>query len=187
MINNKSISKGQLLKIIDEIQKRPHDRVRILGDIGITTIGMGLGAAGAATAAAAVGATTVPALTTAASWVGLSLVASTPVGWLAGAAIGGGALAYGVSRLIRNGGVSEGRKRELSTMYQERLREIKHKELYEQIGLVERNQFIEALRELVDKDAITTKKAFALIDNVENGRIKISEAYSLISAVLREN
>lgn len=187
MIGCKSISKKQLLNIIDEIQRKPNDRVRILGDIGITGIGIGLGAAGAATTAAVVGATTIPAITTAASWIGLTLVASTPVGWLVGVALGGGALAYGVSRIIRSGGVSEGRKRELSAIYQERLREIKHKEQCEQIGVVERNQFIEALRELIDKDAITTKKAFALIDNVEKGRMQISEAYSLINDILREN
>lgn len=186
MSSDTKISKRQLLKAIDDLQKNPNDRVRILGDIGITGIGIGLGLAGAGTVAAVAGVTTIPALTTAASWIGITAVASTPVGWLAGAAIGGGALAYGVSRLIRGGGISEGRKQELSIVYRERLREIQYKEQCEQIGVVERNQFIEALRELIDKDAITPQKAFTLIENVENGRIKVSEAYSLVSAILRE-
>ena len=187
MSGDKSISKRQLLKAIDELQRKPNDRGRILGDIGITGIGVGLGAAAAGTVAAVAGATAIPALTTAASWVGITAVATTPIGWLAGVAIGGGALAYGVSRLIRGGGISEGRKRELSTLYKERLREIKQKEQRDQIGVIERNQLIEALRELIDKDAITPQKAFALIDNVENGRMKISEAYTLVVNVLKNS
>ena len=185
MSSANSVSKEQLLKVIDEIQNKPNDRVRILGDIGITSVGVGLGAVGAATVAGIAGATAIPALTTAASWIGITAVAATPVGWVVGAAIGGGAVAYGVSRLIHGGGISEGRKRELKTLYQERLREIKRKEYFDQVGAEERTQFIASLRELVDKDAITPKKAFALIDNVENGRMPISEAYSLIDAVLR--
>ena len=185
MSSDKSISKKQLLKAIDELHKKPNDRVRILGDIGVTGIGIGLGAAAAGTVAAVAGATAIPALTTAASWIGITAVATTPIGWLAGVAIGGGALAYGVSRLIYGGGISEGRKKELSTLYKERLREIKQKEQCDKIGVIERNQFIEALRELIDKDAITPPKAFALIDNVENGRMEISEAYTLVSDILR--
>ena len=186
MSSDGKISKKQLIKAIDDLQKKPSDRIRILGDIGVTGVGIGLGFAGAGTVAAIAGATTIPALTTAASWIGVSAVAATPIGWLAGAAIGGGALAYGVSRLIHSGGISEGRKKELRTIYNERLREIKHKELYEQIGTGERNQFIASLRELIDKDAITTQKAFALIDNIENGRMQISEAYSLVVNILNE-
>ncbi len=185
MSSANSVSKEQLLRVIDELQNTPNDRVRILGDIGITSVGVGLGAAGAATVAAVAGVTTYPVFTAAFSLIGTSVVAATPVGWIVGAAIGGGALAYGVSRLVHGGGISEGRKKELKTIYQERLREIKRKEYFDQVGAEERTQFIASLRELVDKDAITPKKAFALIDNVENGRMPISEAYSLIDAVLR--
>ena len=185
MGNPKTVTKKQLLKVIDELQNSPNDRARILGDIGITTVGVGLGAAGAATIATVAGATAIPALTTAASWIGITAVAATPLGWVVGAAIGGGALAYGVSRLIYGGGISEGRRKELRALYQERLREIKRKEQINQIGAPERTQFIAALRELVDKDALTPQRAFALIDNVENGRMAVSEAYSLIDAVLQ--
>ncbi len=181
----KSITKKQLLTVIDELQRKPNDRSRILGDIGITGVGIGLGVAAAGTVAGIAGATAIPALTTAASWVGITAVAATPIGWVVGAAIGGGALVYGVSRLIHGGGISEGRKRELQAFYQERLRELKHKEQFEQVGVPERTEFIAALRELVDKDALRPQKAFALIDNVENGRMAVSEAYSLIEATLR--
>ena len=185
MSRDKTVSKKQLLKVIDELQKNPNDRVRILGDFGITGVGIGLGAAAAGTIAAMAGATTIPALTTAASWIGITAVAATPVGWIAGAAVAGGAIAYGTSRLIRGGGIAEGRKKELLQIYQDRLSEMRRKEQSEQICSADRTVFIFALRELIDKDAITPQKAFALIDNVESGRMALSDAYSLVSAVLQ--
>ena len=71
------ISKKQLLKVIDELERAPHDRVRILGEVGISTLGIGLGAAAAGTVASIAGATSIPVLTAAAGWVGVTAVAAT--------------------------------------------------------------------------------------------------------------
>ena len=70
-------AKAQLLKMIDKLERNPDDRVRILGDAGITIVGAGLGAAAAGTLASAVGATSIFGLTTAASWLGVSVVAAS--------------------------------------------------------------------------------------------------------------
>jgi hypothetical protein len=178
------VTKTQLLKVIDELQTNPNDRMRILGDLGISVVGAGLGTAAAGTIAAIVGTTSIPALTTAASWIGISALAATPIGWTLGIAAAGGALAYGISRLIRNGGLSEGRKSELLQAYQDRLREIQFKERAASISPSDRNQFITSLRELIEKDAIPPKKAFQLIEAVERGAMPISQAYKLVSAIL---
>lgn len=184
------ISKKQLLAVIDELQRKPDDRVRLLGDLGITTLGGTLGVAAAGTMAALTGATTIPVITTAASWVGVTAVAATPVGWLIGAGAVGGAVAYGVSRLIHNGGLSEGRRAELLIHYQERLQAIKRKEAQiqngQQVSVTDKNQFIVALREIVAKNAITPTRALDLIQNVENGRISLSDAYQSVTGILRE-
>ena len=185
MSSDKKVTKKQLLKVIDELQKSPDDRVRILGDLGISAVGVGLGAAAAGTMATIAGVSSIPVLTTAASWLGVSAVAATPIGWILGIAAAGGALAYAISRLIRDGGMSEGRKKELLYVYQERLREILCRESAEQVTCNDRNQFISSLRELIEKEAIAPKKAFQLIEAVERGTIPISEAYSLITAILR--
>lgn len=185
MIHKKEVTKNQLLKIIDELQENPEDRVRILGDAGITVVGLGLGAAAAGTVATIAGATAIPVVTTAASWLGVTAIAATPVGWVIGAALAGGALAYGVSRLVRSGGMSEGRKRELLHVYQERLREVQRQEQAQQVTAPDRNQFIKSLREVIEKDVISPKQAFQLIDAVEHGAMPLSQAYSLIADHLR--
>jgi len=187
---SQTISKKQLLNVIDELQQKPGDRVRLLGDLGITTLGGTLGVAAAGTVAALAGATAIPAVTTAASWIGITVVAATPVGWLIGGAAAGGAIAYGVSRLIHNGGLSEGRRAELLVHYQERLQAIRRKETRtengEQVSVGDKNQFIGALREIVAKNAIPPVRALDLIQNVENGRISLSDAYRAVTGILRE-
>lgn len=184
MGQHKEVTKKQLLKVIDDLEAAPSDRVRILGDVGITSVGIGLGAAAAGTVATIAGATAIPVVTTAASWLGVTAVAATPVGWVVGAALAGGTLAYGVSRLIRDGGLSEGRKRELLQVYKERLQEMQRLEQLREVTGPDRNRFITSLREVIEKDAISPKKAFQLIDAVERGAMPLSQAYALVARLL---
>ncbi|WP_310383959.1 hypothetical protein [Roseateles sp.] len=184
MGKHKEISKKQLLKVIDDLEASPSDRVRILGDVGITSVGIGLGAAAAGTVATIAGATAYPVITAAFSWLGPTFVAATPVGWIVGAALAGGALAYGASRLIRNGGLSEGRKRELLQVYRERLQEMQRHELAQDVTAPDRNRFITSLREVVEKGAVSPQKAFQLIEAVERGAMPLSQAYSLVAGLL---
>ena len=187
MSGTQQATKKQLLKVIDDLEASPSDRVRILGDVGITSVGIGLGAATAGTVATIAGATAIPVVTTAASWLGVTAVAATPVGWVVGAALAGGALAYGVSRLIRDGSLSEGRKRELLQGYRERLQEMQRREQVQEITALDRNRFITSLREVIDKDAISPQRAFQLIDAVERGAMPLSQAYSLVAGLLERD
>lgn len=60
-------------------------------------IGAAAGAAAASTIAGAVGLTSITGLTTAASWIGVTVVAATPVGLVVGSAVGLGAVGAGVA------------------------------------------------------------------------------------------
>ena len=179
-------TKEQLVRMIDELEKNPDDKGRILGDIGITVLGVVSGAAAAGTLASVVGATSVWGLTSAASWLGLTAVSATPVGWIIGTAVAGGALAYSVSRMIHGGGLSEGRKLELLQKYREEANFIDVKERSGSISDKDRTAFIISLRELIDKDAISPEKAIKLIEQVEHGRIPISQAIELVQAIVRD-
>jgi hypothetical protein len=181
------ITKKQLLKTIGDLQKNPNDRLRILGDVGIVATGMGMGTLAAGTLAGMAGATSIPAATAAASVFGITVATATPVGWIVGAALIGSASFYGISRLMRNGALSEGKKQELLRAYQDRLREIEAKERTDSITPNDRNQFIVSLRELIEKNVLSPEKAFRLIKAVEDGRIPVSQAYNLVSAILQDN
>lgn len=186
MTKQTKITKEQLLKLIDDLKRKPEDKVRILGDIGITVFGAFLGAAGSGTLAAAAGATSIFGVGTVASWVGLTVVAATPVGWVLGGAAAAGTAAYAVSRLIRNGGMSEGKKAELLTRYREEVRAMTAKEEAGSITDADKTRFIFELRDLVAKDVIPPEVAFRFIDQVERGTLPISQAFALIRDLLSE-
>ena len=187
MFTNSKVTKEQLLKMIDDLEKNPDDKVRILGDTGITLVGVGLGAAAAGTLASAAGATSIFGLTTAASWFGVAAVVATPVGWIIGTAAVAGAAAYGVSRLIHGGGLAEGRKLELLQQFREKSESLEAKEKAGSITEIDKTAFIISTRELIDKDVISPEDAAELINHVEQGRIPISQAYEMIQNLLKEN
>lgn len=180
------LTKAQLVQLIDDLERRPDDKGRILGDVGITVVGAGLGAAAVGTIAATVGATSIFGVTSVASWLGMTVVAATPVGWVLGGAAAAGAAAYTVSRLIRNGGMSEGKKTELLNRYREESRDIAAKEAVGDIADADGTRFIIALRDLISKDVVPPDVAFRFIEQVESGRLPISQAFALISDLLSE-
>lgn len=184
--STKKITKKQLIKVIDDLKKRPNDRIRILGDVGISVVGAGLGAAAASTVAGALGITSIAGVTTVASWVGVTAVSATPIGWVIGAAAVGAGAAYGVSRIIHGGGLSEGRKSELLQQYKQEIRNMEAKENAESITQEDKDSFIFSLKELIAKDAIKPDEAKALIEYVENGIIPISEAFKTVYNLLDE-
>lgn len=186
MADECKVTKQQLIKMIDELESRPNDKVRILGDAGVSLVGAGLGAAAAGTLASAAGATSIAGVTTVAGWLGITAVAATPVGWIIGAAAAGGAVAYGISRLIHGGGLSEGRKKELLLKYREDTKAIEAKEHAGSITDQDKTRFIVSIRELIEKNAVAPEKAKDLIELVENGRIPISKAFILIQGLLTE-
>ena len=98
----------------------------------------------------------------AAGWVGVTAVAATPLGWALGAAAADGVLAYGVSRWIRGGAMSEGRKQELLLVYQERLAEMEAKERMGAVTLLDKSGCISSLREVIEKDVLSADKALRL-------------------------
>ena len=87
--------KKNLLNALSELENNPTDKLRILGQLGITA----LGAVAAGSVAAVAGVSTaIPVVT---ALTGYVLIGATPVGWIAGAAMGGAAVAYGFSKSIQ--------------------------------------------------------------------------------------
>jgi hypothetical protein len=186
-MTNSKLTKEQLLKIITKLEKKSEDKIRILGDTGITVLGTGLGAVAAGAVATATGATSLYGITTAASWFGITAVASTPVGWIIGSAVLGGTLAYSVSRIIHNGGVAEGRKLEILQKYREASNEMEKKEISENITEEEKASFELAINVLIDHEVISSEDAFELIKHVESGSIPLSYAFSIIKDLLADD
>lgn len=173
-------TKEQLLKTIDNLKNNPNDRVRILGDGGITILGASLGGVGSGTVAAALGGKAAIGL------FGWTLAAATPIGWIIGGVVVGSAAAYGISRLIRGGAISEGRKKELLQQFTEQLKDIKAKESANKITDTDKTHFTLSLRELIDKDILPPEDAAKMISQVEQGLVPLSDALLLVQSLFQE-
>jgi len=187
-MTSRRITKKQLLRAIDELERHPRDRARILGDIGITATGAVLGWAASASAASMAGATAVTGLAAKiASAFGLTVVIATPASWVIGSTIAGGALAYGLSRLVRGGGIAEGRKRELLHSYRQQLSEALARERAGTISNADRTRFYVSLRDAIRYDLISPETATEVISRVESGHLPISRAIALLTDLIKSD
>ncbi|MEH2401073.1 hypothetical protein [Nostoc sp.] len=182
MSDTQNMTKEQLLKTIEKLENNPNDRVGTLADVGITV----LGAAGAGAAAAVLGTTTasIPILT---AITGIGMVVAAPVALVAGAAVAGEAAVYGVSRLIKDGGFNEGKRKQLLNEYQERLKEIKAKERQSGLDEKDKTKFHLFLKEPLQHNLINPDDAHQLMQAVENGHISLSEAYKLVGKIFSDH
>jgi hypothetical protein len=171
MSENKTPTKEQILKSIEQLKKNPHDKLGILADIGIGVVG----AAGAGAAVAAFGG--VPVL------FGLWVVAP-PVGLVVGGAALGAAALVGVKRIF-DGNFDEGKKAEILKNLEKQLTDIESEERASNLEDSDKTNFIVSLKEPVRLDLISPKDAQDLIRAVESGQIPIKEAIKMVEDVVK--
>jgi hypothetical protein len=178
-------SKERLIKLIDDLERNPNDKVRLLGEVLV----MPLVATGgpAASVTVIVGIKSVFGLSTAVhlfGWMAALSITGPPLTLVLSCASGLGLLAYAITRLIHGGGIAEGRKAELLEKYRDELKAIESKDRALAITDTDRTRFILSLRELIDADAIPQSSAFKMIELVEIGRLPLSQAVSMINDCL---
>jgi hypothetical protein len=171
MSGNKTLTKEQILKAIEQLEKNPHDKLGILADIGIGVVGAG--AAGAAVAA--FGGTSV--------LFGLIAVAP-PVGLVVGGAALGAAALVGAKRIFFDGTFNEGKKAEMIQQLKEQQREVETKERASKLRESDKTKFIVSLKEPVRLNLISPKEAQDLMRAVESGQIPIKEAINMVKAIV---
>lgn len=93
------------------MRRNSQDRIGKVGKILAVTTGAVGGAAGASTVAAGAGVTAIPVLTTVGSWLGVTVLAATPAGWLVGCGIAGGLLMAGCAKIAHRHAKHQQRKK----------------------------------------------------------------------------
>ena len=171
MSANKTPTKEQILKSIEQLEKNPHDKLGILADIGIGVVG----AAGAGAAAAAFGG--------ASFFFGLVAVAP-PVGLVVGGAALGAAALVGVKRMLFDGTFDQGKQAEMLKRLKEQLRDVEAKERGYKLEDSDKTKFIVSLKEPVRLNLISPKDAQDLIRAVESGQMAIKEAIKMVKDVI---
>jgi hypothetical protein len=172
MSANKTPTKEQILKSIEQLEKNPHDKLGILADIGIGVVG----AASAGAAAAAFGGGSI--------LFGLIAVAP-PVGLVVGGAALGAAALVGAKRMLFDGTFNQGKQAEMLKNLKEQLRDVEAKERASKLEDSDKTKFIVSLKEPVRLDLISPKDAQDLIRAVESGQIAIKEAIKMVEDVVK--
>ncbi|MEM7594477.1 MAG: hypothetical protein AAF383_23710 [Cyanobacteria bacterium P01_A01_bin.83] len=172
MLGTRKLTKEQILKAIEDLEKNPHDKLGILADIGIGAVG----AAGAGAAVAAFGGTSM--------LFGLITVAP-PVGLVVGGAALGAAALVGAKKMLFDGTYNEGKRAEILRQLKDRLREVETKERVNNVGDSDKNEFYILLKEPIKLNLLTPEKAQQLISVVESGQISITEAIKLLEDIIK--
>jgi hypothetical protein len=172
MSANKTPTKEQILKAIEQLEKNPHDKLGILAEIGIGVVG----AVGAGAAVAAFGG---------ASFLFGLITVAPPVGLVVGGAALGAAALVGAKRILFDGNFDDGKKAEILKNLKEQLRDVEAKERASNLEDSDKTKFIVSLKEPVRLDLISPKDAQDLIRAVESGQIAIKEAIKMVEDVVK--
>jgi hypothetical protein len=171
---------------LKKIRNSPKDRVGILGEVGIVTIGAVGGAAGASTVAAAAGATTLLGSSTLGGLLGGVFVAATPVGWVIGSILLGGATAYGISRLFKIGNDGDAKKADNIRRLILAIEELE-KKLNQTSDIDEKySKLAEMYILLIDAKLVDEKTVEEILSGITNGDINLDHAFSNCLKLLDE-
>ena len=182
---NKSLNKQDYINALKKLEKSPNDRIGTLGEIGVAATGAVAGGLAAGSLASVFGLTTLFGSSTLASIGAGVFIVSNPVGWVFGTAAAGAAAAYGISRFVKSGGVSDERKKQSIKDIREKITEYEVNanklEPDERIG-----QLAGAFVLILENDFITQDEVTSIIQGVENGQIKIDAAFLIVNSLLEE-
>ncbi len=181
------LSVEEYVSALEQMKSNPDDRLGILGELGVTGLGITTGVAISGTIAGAAGATTLAGSTTLASILGGVFVTTTPVGWVVGSALVCGSLAYAIGKLVRTGGKCDTLKAETIHELERRIEAIKNDAQcspdYEQ----RLTNVITIIQHLVVNECLSQTKGTEILAAVENKSLDVDEAFELLQGLLREH
>ena len=184
MSQKKELSAEEYINALERMKKSSRDRIGILGEIGATGLGGIAGSGVAGVIASTAGAATLLGSSTFASVMGGVFVTTTPVGWVVGSVIVGGAIGYGVSKLVRSGSKSDAVKkmnmREISEKIQKLRNQTKDTNEYDD----KMKKIIEGLQLLIKNQKISQEESTDLLTGIEKGHIPIDSAFDNIQVIL---
>ena len=157
------------------------DPVRTASTAVATVGGAAVGAAAAPMVAGAVGATSIPVITTAASWLGVTVVAATPIGWILGCAAVVGALGFGAAKLAADGGETEGERYAHDRQMTEMRETAKRQSRRESLSDCHITKLKSEVRAAVVAERISSNHGNRIEAAVKNGSMSLVEAHALCS------
>lgn len=180
----KKLTVNEYVQALERMKQSPRDRVGILGELGVTGLGISAGIALSGTVAGAVGAATLAGSTTLATVLGGVFITTTPVGWVVGAAVAGGSLAYAVGKFVRSGGKCDMLKHLTILELEHRIRQLHQDAKATLIPNEKMLKVITGIQYLVVNLHITQEKSTELLAAIEKGQINTDDAFDIIQSFI---
>ena len=170
------------------MKQSPEDRIGLLGDIGVTGVGIGAGIGAGSIVAGAAGATTLFGSSTLGSILGGVFVTTTPVGWLIGGAAIAGGTAYGLTKLIKSGVFSNKEKEKNISELSKHIEEIEHSPTTQQAEKLN-DEMIELITNIQKAVQIgySQDKSNKLLKQVFNQKLSVEKANKLFKDYLNSH
>ena len=169
-------TKDEILRAIDKLEKSPNDWGSTATQAGGAVVGAAGGAGSAAGVVGALGVTKIFILTKVAAWVGVTLVAATPPGWVVGLGVAGAAAGIGVARTAANAGRRQRARDQTLSYLRQELQQWEDKERHNAITSEDRTRFVVALREPLKAGLLPPGDAARLMQHVMDGWISVADA-----------
>jgi hypothetical protein len=170
----------QLNEVIAKLKGK--DKVGVAGEALAAVGGGAAGIAAASTLASAAGATTILGSSSLASVLGGTLVATTPVGWVIGAAVVAGAAGYGITKLVRSGSKQDQVREQLVKRLETRLATMNKHEAIES-PLIALNQL---LPNAIERGLISEQQAERMVCLIDSGSLKPEIALQRIKSLIEK-
>lgn len=175
----------EYLSALEKAKNSPKDRVGILGEIGITGLGVGTGVVISGTIAGVAGASTLFGSSTLGSMLGGVFITATPIGWVVGSAAAAGALAYGAVKLYESGVISNYIKEMDIEEYKKIISDLQKKAKSTFDYEVKYKAFMESIQYAVAQGKITRDKANKFISGVQSRQTDIDFAISTLKGMIK--
>ncbi|MFP3978708.1 hypothetical protein [Marinobacter sp. KMM 10035] len=184
MKNNQTLTAEEYIRALEKMKKSPRDRIGVLGELGASGLGGVAGAGLAAAAASTAGAATIFGSSTLGTILGGVFVTTTPIGWVVGSVAVGGAVGYGISKLVSSGGKSDAIKQMNILELQTRIKVLQNQSQHLHKSNEKMKKVIEGIQLLIKNNKISQDESTDLLAGIEKGNMTIDFVFNTINEIL---
>ncbi len=180
-------TKAELIKVIEKLENNPHSWGEIVGESSAVVAGGVALAASAVPVAGFLGVTSIPCLTTMGSWVGLTIVSATPVGWIVGLGAVGAAAAFAIARGLSSAGEIKAKKKHTLEYDRQQLRSLENTDKHQPATQEQKARLARALKHGLVNDWITVERCAQFLDQMTKHSLLREDVVRLMELMPDEN
>jgi hypothetical protein len=182
----KTLSEADYIAALNKMKESPDDRVGTLGELGALGLGGIAGAGVSGTVATAAGAATLFGSSTAATVLGGIFVTATPIGWVALSIGLGGAVGFGISKLVKSGAKNNVIKTRNMKEIKDKIQTMREEALGKGDDESKTRKIIDGIELLYVNKLISQEESTDLLSGLLRKTISVDRAFSMIESKVKK-